>query len=191
MSGKKSLFLFLALLLPIIVFVFLKFFGKNEFGVKPLFQDAIDAPAACASFAYTAPYTISDSTLQRLNWNSTDSVTLIIFDDKNPENRIKKHGQIERIIREFETERLNILCLIDSGESKWLSNIQERLKVKVVELSAERLAKTKSCVFLLNESDNAVIVDSKKGIRGQYNLHDLEDADRLFVHELNIIFKRY
>jgi hypothetical protein len=41
MQGKKVLFLFLALLLPICVFLFLKIFGKNEFQVKPLFQEVL------------------------------------------------------------------------------------------------------------------------------------------------------
>src|SRR5688572_30226278 len=39
MNGKKVVFLFLAFLLPICIFIFLKIFGKNEFRVEPLFQD--------------------------------------------------------------------------------------------------------------------------------------------------------
>ncbi|HEU5291142.1 MAG TPA: hypothetical protein VFU05_10895, partial [Cyclobacteriaceae bacterium] len=127
MSGfKKGLFLFLALLLPVMVFVFLKFFGKNEFAVEPLFQEGIETPVACQSFSFKSPYTIADSILTKLDWNKNDSITLIIFDDKNRENRIRKHGQIERIAEEFKSERLSVLCLVDSGESNWLNNIRDR-----------------------------------------------------------------
>ena len=37
MLNKKTLFLFLALVLPIGIFLFLKFFGRNEFSVEPLY----------------------------------------------------------------------------------------------------------------------------------------------------------
>ena len=190
MSGfKKVLFLFLALLLPVAVFVFLKLFGRNQFEVQPLFQDGVESSTLCKSYTYNTPYTIPDSMLAKLEWNGNDSITLIIFDDKDQDNRIKKHSQIERITEEFKSEKLKVLCLVDSGQSQWLNNVRERLKI--LELSDEVLVATKNCVFLVKESDNAVIIDSKKRIRGQYNLHDLEDADRLFVHELNILFKRY
>lgn len=190
MSGfKKGLFLFLALLLPVIVFVFLKLFGKNEFGVEPLFQDTVESRNGCSSISYLTPYTIPDSTLAKLDWNKNDFITLIIFDDKDAGNRVKKHSQLERITEEFETEKLRVFCLVENGETQWLNNVAERLSV--IQLSAEELSSTKNCVFLLKESDNAVIIDSKKRIRGQYNLNDLEDADRLYVHELNILFKRY
>ena len=39
MKQKKTVFLFLALILPICIFLFLKFFGKNEFAVEPLYVD--------------------------------------------------------------------------------------------------------------------------------------------------------
>ena len=68
----KVLFLFLALGLPIVVFVFLKLFGKNQFAVAPLFQDSIQSPVGCNSFAYQTPYTIPDSLLTKLEWNSID-----------------------------------------------------------------------------------------------------------------------
>jgi hypothetical protein len=186
---KKILFLFLALLLPVVVFVFLKLFGQNEFAVQPLFQEAVEPPQACTSFVYKTPYTISDSILTKLGWNSQDSVTLFIFDDKIRENRIETLGQIERITQEFSSEKISVQCVVENGESNWLNNLGDR--INVAELMPEAFPINKNCVFLLKESDNAVLVDSKKRIRGQYNLTNLEDADRLFVHELNILFNRY
>jgi hypothetical protein len=163
-------------------------FGKNEFGVVPLFQESVESPTGCPS-VYRAPYNVPDSALVKLGWNRSDSITLVIFDDRDHDNRVKKHSQVERITKEFETEKLRVFCLVENGETQWLNNVAERLSV--IQLSAEELSSTKNCVFLLKESDNAVIIDSKKRIRGQYNLHDLDDADRLYVHELNILFKRY
>src|SRR5688572_25080711 len=84
MKGKKALFLFLALLLPVGIFVFLKIFGENQFDVAPLHQEGmIEAPANC-NLKYTTPYIIPDSVMSTvrigyaslaiLNFSEEDSV---------------------------------------------------------------------------------------------------------------------
>ena len=44
---KKSIFLFLALILPVAIFFFLKFFGKNKFDLPILMQTAVEWPKDC------------------------------------------------------------------------------------------------------------------------------------------------
>jgi hypothetical protein len=65
MQGKKALFLFLALLLPVGIFIFLRLFGKNEFEVPAFYQDKSPMVAEC-NFTYTAPYVVPDSVMARL-----------------------------------------------------------------------------------------------------------------------------
>jgi len=185
----KVLFLFLALGLPIVVFVFLKMFGKNEFAVTPLFQDLIQSPTGCNSFAYQTPYAIPDSMLTKLDWNSSDSIMLVVFDDKIKEGRHTKLAQILRIQEEFASEKFSIRCIVENGESNWLTTLS--FPTKIYELPHDAFTTTRNCIFLLPDSDDAVIIDSRKRIRGQYDLDDLEDGDRLVVHEMNILFRRY
>lgn len=75
----KFLLLFLALLLPALIFVFLKKFGRNEFDVPPLFQEAVIAPADCESYNYSFPYVVADSVLNNLG-SSPDSLNLFVVD---------------------------------------------------------------------------------------------------------------
>lgn len=59
---RKPILLFLALLLPGLVFVFLKFFGKNQFDIPVYHQDSIAAPAYCelpVQFPYVLPDSVS------------------------------------------------------------------------------------------------------------------------------------
>lgn len=56
---KKLLYLSAALALPVAVFLFLKFFGRNEFAVEPLYQESI--PAAPCRYEYAVPYVVPDS----------------------------------------------------------------------------------------------------------------------------------
>jgi hypothetical protein len=186
---KKVFFLFLALGLPIAVFVFLKLFGKNEFAVIPLFQDSVESPAGCNSFTYQTPYTIPDSILTELGWSSSDSIMLVVFDDKIKEKRYLKHSQIQRIQEEFSSEKFSIVCIVENGEAQWLASLPN--PVKIYELPHDAFSTFRNCIFLLSESDDAVVIDSKKRIRGQYNLDSMEDGDRLVVHEMNILFNNY
>jgi len=54
---RKGLLLFLALLLPVIIFLFLHFFGKNEFEVPVLYQTQDELPGNC-EMEYSLPYTV-------------------------------------------------------------------------------------------------------------------------------------
>ena len=73
MTSKKTIFLILALILPVAIFIFLKLFGRNEFNVPPRYQqEEIAAPANC-DFQYPVPYSLPDSVFQELNLNRNDS----------------------------------------------------------------------------------------------------------------------
>jgi len=77
MKFKKGILLFLALLFPVCIFVFLKFFGKNEFDVPPLYADVYPEGASACNVTVTLPYHIPEE--ERANLLSGDSLTLIHF----------------------------------------------------------------------------------------------------------------
>ena len=52
------------------------------------------------------------------------------------------------------------------------------------------IEEVKSCVFLLSGLNNLVLVDREGNIRGQYQLGNLDEEDRLLV-ETTIILKKY
>lgn len=161
MKVKKTLFLLLALLLPIVVFLFLKIFGKNEFAVPPLYSNAMpDVPKGCSSVVI--PYHIPDSVLQSLVL-SNDSLGLIWF-GKLADERSKHYKKITEAYNEDPIVNIN------------LDNEQ-----------AQALAK---CVFFLKSPYDMVLVDRKGMIRGQYVSDDREEIDRLKI-EIDIILKKY
>jgi hypothetical protein len=185
---KKLLFLFLALLLPILIYFFLKSFGRNEFEVPVLFADSVTAPVACNAYSYKAPYLITDSVLQKISWNSTDSLTIIVFDDQNKANQHERKISMTRIFDQFKTEPLKVIHIYNSTPHLEV-NLNNRLDRMDVE--EEEFNRLRNCVFLLSSDSDAVIIDYKKRIRGQYNLTKRDDADRMIMQEMNILFKRY
>ncbi|MBT1686238.1 hypothetical protein [Dawidia soli] len=166
MKGKGIVFLLVALVLPSVIFVFLKFFGKNEFAVEPLFQVAPAAGVPIACGHVTFPYHVPDSVLRNtLQHKKIDTVLLVVLGELDKESGT----QLARIEETF-------------GDSRFM----ERLTFPKKEL--EEMYRT--CVFLLPESHNVVMLDETGTIRGQYNASDREDVDRLLT-ELTIVFKKY
>ncbi len=163
--NRKSLFLLIALLLPVLVFIFLKFFGKNEFAVVPLFQTSeSEVPAGCDSV--TIPYFLSDSSYLNFNQGHESDSLLIIFYEAMSEELAKSDMQLSRL-----TEYLQV------DEAVGFKRITET-------------SKSIECALLLKPSLDMALLDSKKRIRGQYNSNDRDEVDRLMT-ELDIILKRY
>jgi hypothetical protein len=73
---KKPIILFLALLLPACVFVFLKNFGENQFDVAPLFSTELPEGFSACGDSLELPYHVP-TTFQSKFLTSTMAVTLV------------------------------------------------------------------------------------------------------------------
>ncbi len=158
---RKNVLLSLALLLPVLVFIFLKFFGRNKFDIPVFHQDRVDVSADCNQ-TYRVPYLVPEESLQALNCTKGDPA-IIVFSSLGGESKT-------RLEKEIESKGLNLILingLFDEQElRKW------------------------SCIFVLPTGSNAVLVDSERKIRGYYQLEKRDETDRLLV-ELKILFNEY
>jgi hypothetical protein len=64
-------------------------------------------------------------------------------------------------------------------------------RLATLSLSEKEFLRIRNCIFLLDDKNDAVIIDRQKRIRGQYTLTKRDDADRMIMQEMNILFKRY
>ena len=165
MTLKKPVYLLLALLLPGLIFVFLKYQGHNRFDIPVYHQEIVEAPDGCDSH-YEAPYKVDLAELDR-SWKPA-TATVIYFP--------REGTDVQRIFRalteEFENEDF---FLIDA------CNI-------VSDTTA--CAQWKKCFFLVKEPWHVVLVDKSGAIRGYYDLVLREEMDRLRV-ELKILLEKY
>ena len=163
MKGRKNLYLFIALLLPICVFIFLKMFGRNEFTVAPLFVDVMpEVQPGCATV--TIPYHTPDSIVQKIDFRN-DSLVLVSFGETTPEGV----SQLKRVEEQHQADPIHQLHIPSSDY---------------------RYTTWRPCTFFLKEPFDLVLVDSKGVIRGHYNSKDLDEMDRL-ITEITIILKKY
>lgn len=161
MKGKQIILLFLALLLPVCIFIFLRMFGKNEFDVQPLFVDTLPPLAeACPANTVSLPYHIPDTIVAKLPFGDNRFLG-IYFGNADINERF------QRVINILQDEPVHLTSLNTAENIRW-----------------------KTCVFFLKEPFDVVLVDRKGAIRGQYNSTDREEIDRLMT-ELTILLKRY
>jgi hypothetical protein len=159
--SKKSIFLFLGLLLPVLVFLFLKFFGKNEFDVPLPHQEKIQAPSGCGN-EYPHPYIVKDS-------------IILAIAPARRELRLLDFGADKKGLEQMLFDYLNQVSLVT---------------VDGWELSKQQRQYLLTCVLLVPGNEDLVLLDNANRIRGYYNSKSREDMDRLEA-ELNILLKRY
>lgn len=163
--NRKFTFLLIALVLPVLVFIFLKFFGRNEFSVEPLFQTTESKlPTGCVGV--NIPYIISDGAYLALKKEHEADSLLIIFYESMTNDLKASDAQLIRLAEYLK---------VDTG-------------IGFIRISEK--STSMECTLLLKSSLDLVLVDGKKRIRGQYNSNDRDEVDRLMT-ELDIILKRY
>jgi len=163
MKQQKAVFLFLALILPVCIFLFLKFFGKNEFAVTPLYVDVPPASREGCQPIRAIPYHIPDSIKVQLPFDNDSLVVVYVGELTN-----ESSNQLNRIDTEFKQFPVGVLQLPDDDKARYWKN----------------------CIFFLYNPFDLVLLDSKGMIRGQYESASREEMDRLLT-ELSIILKQY
>src|SRR5688572_18792167 len=142
MRLKQVIILLVATVLPIGVFVFLKLFGRNEFGVEPLHQSGEMQVSSVCGDSYTTPYSVSENVLKGLQWSANDSLTLYVFDSVSLDMRDVK----SRMAEAYQPQEVSM----------------NRITSDSLQLGL--------CAFLIPADANAVMIDQKRRIRGYYKL---------------------
>ena len=165
MKGRKILYLVVALIFPALIFLFLKFFGRNEFNVPPLYQQQVDLPASECPFSYQTPYAVPDSVMsQLLKYDSALLIALSFPIGNGTAEGIPRLWR--RVAGTFAATPVSFIQM-DSLESLFPN----------IEL-------IRDCIFFVREPASVVLVDAQGRIRGHYDATSLDDMDRLVV-ELN------
>lgn len=106
---KKLVFLFLALLLPGIIFLFLRKFGKNEFNIPVYYQAGVEDAGPCGS--YPVPYTVPDSIMRSIQ---TENKPVLVVVDTSAE--------VKRNLNRLNTELGEIFTVF------WLDSVPDKVQ---------------------------------------------------------------
>lgn len=129
----KKIILFVALPLPVLIFIFLKLFGKNEFEVPVYWSEGVTRNVPGCN-PYATPYVLPDSALNAWGWKG-EKATLIVLN----ENGIKEN--LKRVADLFENGDYNTLkvndapyevktCLLLAGDSSKVVLIDDKRQIR-------------------------------------------------------------
>ncbi len=163
---KKPAYLLLALLLPILIFVFLKFAGKNEFNIPVYYQSEAVTPGEGCPELYPVPYTLQGwDGLPQSDWRQGN---VLVF----PQEGLDFPAFADRLREEMGDDEVLVkgACELAENDNKCME--------------------WRKCVFLAKTPYQTVLFDKEGRIRGYYDLSLRDEEDRLRV-ELKILLKKY
>jgi protein SCO1/2 len=106
---RKLIYLFLALLLPGLIFVFLRKFGKNEFNIPVYYEAGVEGTSGTCG-PYLAPYKVADSVLQIIG--KANSPILVVTDTS---------AEVKRNLTHLKSEFGDTFSLTTSeADARWL-----------------------------------------------------------------------
>lgn len=152
----------MALILPGIIFVFLKVFGRNEFSIPVYYQQGVEEVRETCGYPYETPYLVPDSIL---NFFAEGEKAVLLV--ANSTDKIKSN--MSHVVSQVASDKYQVVYATHSGLpwDEWYS-----------------------CFFFLQKPWSVVLIDSENQIRGYYNPETREEADRLTV-ELKILLRQY
>ena len=112
----------------------------------------------------------------------------MVFADSLTDAGKRIKTQVERLQTEFK-QTVPRMILYDYAE-RFKIKEEGRGDLSVALFYGQQFSSLRNCIFLLGQSTNAVLIDAERRICGQYDLTDLDEADRLIM-EMKIILKQY
>lgn len=161
---RKFIYLFLALLFPTLIFVFLKYEGRNEFNIPVFYESGVEAGKGCG-YDYGKPYIVPDSVLKKRKASLYRARVFVFRDEAFPAS-----GILDELRPEF-----------SAGEVIFMD-------VRTIEPDSTGYHVLKNCVLLSSKPNEMVLLDMKGRIRGYYELESRKERDRLRV-EIKILLQ--
>lgn len=194
---KKTIFLLLTLAIPVSIFLFLKFFGSNEFDVPVLYDNGIDN---CENS--TAPHVIPEEFVMpvvgQLQADTEGRFKVFGVLEKSEDNT-ELFIQLVRIQDAFYEVGSPLFMLYVQDGNGDAAQLQAQLievgmnaeNVSIIALSHLNMDEFLRCgIGLINEEGTdlrqLVLVDKEQRIRGMYKSLEMEQTDQLIL-ELKIL----
>ncbi|MGW8123505.1 hypothetical protein ACV07N_12665 [Roseivirga echinicomitans] len=188
---KKGFFLFLLIMFPVLLFLFLKGFGTNQFSIPIYYSNGIG------------------DTLRQVTCLERDSEQYIV---KNPQlvlgvtkvihfermdgpvlkSRLEELEKVQDVF--YDNSEIQMFTYLNNAsiQTNAITGYNQRIRFMdqfwhFQALDSNSWSNLKHCGLVMSELDNRVVlVDAKNQIRGYYNIMEREETDRLIL-ELRIL----
>ncbi|MEK6478862.1 SCO family protein [Catalinimonas sp. 4WD22] len=189
----KTGILLLTLAIPVFIWLFLKFFGSNNFDLPVYYSQGIDTIADCSS--ENKPHTLPDFVLTQINGENLSSealkgkILLSYFLPEQCEDSCKLVLEMLANIQSVLAQEQAFKILVIAGENystDELASFKSRFNANAGEWDflkgeEQKVNYLKKCGFVLSSDQDftLILTDSSQRIRGYYNGVDSDEIDRL------------
>ena len=185
--------------LPVLLWLFLKLFGQNQFDIPLYYPHGLDSLANCNNT--TAPHQVSQLSLENSQGASMDKnvltgqVTAVYFLPNNcTDTCLLVLEELAKLQEVFETQSpVQILAIGSHHNQTTLQSLSQRYRAqpKKWQFLTGGTSTIKRCQFALplkniSIAETLVLIDSKRRIRGYYVGTEPDEVDRLTV-EIKIL----
>lgn len=201
MKSKKFLILAVTISFPVILYLFLRFFGQNKYDLPYFFQE--EGVKCLTMVADTSNELLDVSSLDSVSVNSVldSSISILMFPSSTIDNQSLKN-ELNRTVQDLKgrvnlrliafyqngVDTSNLLALneveIDNfiaADSSYKELIDCYFKLPTPEYKGEHPTEEK---WPFNKT--IVLIDAGKHIRGYYNGFETKEVDRLIL-EVNVL----
>ena len=170
----KFILLVLILLIPVVIFLFLKGAGENKFSIPVYYEAGIPERQKFDCDFPSGQY--------RINWPDSlqDSKPALMFfsDESEDLNDVEKRNMIRRISENAKTDIRTLVFYTGNGDI----NVSD---IRRIGLEKEEFMRTLHCLVASDTLNQFILADEMGRIRGYYGT-SLREQDRLLV-ELKIL----
>ncbi|SMD33138.1 hypothetical protein SAMN04488029_1503 [Reichenbachiella faecimaris] len=184
MKKTKSIFLFLILILPVLLYLFLQGFGKNQFAIPIYFQSGIVTPLeGCESSVSGQPYQLNEAALNVLVGEKVSPRGITVYELGNSDSD-KLRNNMYTFLEKYKG-RKDITLVSIRAQRDTLFTPSRYDAWKRFNLPDSNLMKLGRCILQLDlnsqmKADSGlVLVDQNRQIRGYYDPMILKEIDRL------------
>ena len=191
---QKTGVLALMLALPVLLWLFLEFFGQNQFDIPLYYPNGLDSLTNCNNT--TAPHQVSQLSLENLQGASVDEhalsgqASIIYFlPDNCTDTCLFVLEELAKLQEVFETQpSVQILTIGSADDQAALQSLSQRYRAQPEkwQFLTGGTPAMKRCQFALpfqnmSTDQTLVLVDSNRSIRGYYTGAEPDEVDRLTV----------
>lgn len=187
--NKKALLLFLTIGFPVVIFLFLKGFGDNQYLIPVLYEqglgDSLSTPCLDKKKEqYVVNNELVPQGMKIIHFERMDGPVL--------KTRLEELERVQDVFFNDESVTLNTFVNSASIAVKDIQDYDKRIQFldgfwKRSELDSTSWANFKYCAMAMTDLDNRVVlVDKQNRIRGYYNILERDETDRLIL-ELRIL----
>lgn len=188
--GKKIIFLFLLIALPILVFLFLKTFGDNQYTIPVYYEEGLgDSLATPCLDKRKEQYVIEFEYLPKA---FIHVVHLESMDGPVLKTRLEELERVQDVF--YDVPRIQLTTFLNDSTLKRQEIEDYRRRINFYDsfwnfnfLTSSEWMSLKLCQLAMKAIDNRVVLIDRKGvIRGYYNILERDETDRL-IAELRIL----